>query len=144
MMRILIFFAIIYVALGVASCSDNELIEEELNFNFPLHMENSTWGLSYFSEENIDKTSTYEAYIFEFNEDGVLIIQNKESIYIGAWKISKDFIYYLDFDFINYEERYNKDFGFLNHSWEVYSQQHDIVKLQRTDNRSILLHLKAK
>ncbi len=143
-MRILTFFAIINLALGVISCSDSEAIEEELNFNFPLFIENSAWDLSYFSEENIDKTSTYDAYIFEFDEDGVLIILNKESVYIGTWKITNDFIYHLDLDFTNYEERYNKDFEFLNHSWEVYSQQHDIVKLQRTDNRSILLHLKAK
>jgi len=143
-MRCLIFFAIISTVLGVASCSDNVVIEEGINRSFPLFIENNTWQISYFSEGSIDETSTYYAYILEFEEDGVLKVLNKESVYIGTWKISKYFSHHLDFDFSSYEGTYDKDFEFLNHSWEVYFQQNGIIKLQRTDNRSILLHLKVR
>ncbi len=74
-------FFVVAVIMFLAACSKSKSATITLKDIFTL----GTWHVHHFIEDNIDKTSNYDGFVFTFNPNGSLMVVKNGITYTGTW-----------------------------------------------------------
>ncbi|HOY39128.1 MAG: hypothetical protein KBB11_01090 [Bacteroidales bacterium] len=108
------------------SCSDDPAMMSPESVNASI--QESSWTISKFTEDNRDETTYFAGYSFEFGDNGLVTAVKQTNSFTGTYSSdSDDSTTKLYLDFGN-----QPPFDELNEDWEV---------LEKTDNKIRLQHV---
>lgn len=131
-------FAAFFCLLATVSC--DKAVENKQKDLLIEAMTNGVWLVDFYSENNIDITSYFDGYEFQFVENGVVMATKNYAMTHGTW--TGDFeTQMITSDFPGATDPLAK----LNGSWKIVDSHLDYVKSERiTTSGKNILYLKKK
>ncbi|MEO7992167.1 MAG: hypothetical protein ABI663_21630 [Chryseolinea sp.] len=115
----------------LVACSDdpNNKVENEVIDA----VSNGTWRITYFYDSDVDKTSTYQEYIFTFGSGNLLTAKKTSTIQSGLWNISDTNDNVDTLDDLRFNITYNTpvEFELLMNDWKI--TEYSLTKIKLTD-----------
>ncbi|MGQ2984243.1 hypothetical protein [Flavobacterium sp.] len=82
-----------FIALGMASCSDDDSSSTSVNGNATAirnNMKSGTWSIASYTDDGENETHHFADYDFTFAENGVLTATDGTNTYNGMWSVTDD------------------------------------------------------
>lgn len=144
-------FSILLISFLVLSCTKDDDENNNPEFQFSPEQLNGAWEISYFSDENGDRTSEFSGYVFLFNtEDEIVYINYNGDAEPASFEIFQeenlgDTIWVLYTDFDNIDNPGAADLNDLEEEWMVTNVNTDdrIIEFEElySNNTPEILHL---
>lgn len=122
----------VFVMLIALACDDKNEKDQNAATARIVEVENRAingqqWRITRYTDSNLDQTSTFNGYIFEFDSNNLLTVTNGSENFAGTWSVladnSDDDESKSEFDDIDFNLQFTNPAMFkeLNEDWEIFS-----------------------
>ncbi len=149
MKEVIKFITVLILCIICFSCSSDDMGSSTIEFS-PQQL-NGTWKISFFSDENIVRTSEFSSYQFDFNINTKdIIISSNGSTSLGSFDVfqetrSGETLWIVDAEIDNRNNPGNADLQDLDEDWIIRSVNENATVIEfeelESNNKPEILHL---
>ncbi len=132
-------FAMVFLALTAFSCSNNNnnddnpvIVPPNNNFvDLVNTVNNGTWRISYFYDNDQDETINFNGYVFTFGSNNALTATNATNTYTGIWSITDSNSNDDSLNDLHFNIAFTSPAQFeeLSDDWEIQSKSATVISL---------------